>query len=686
MVKKRLFILLPLICWIAGAVAAPPATSATIKDAFFRADNAYKKLMDTPSRQKYRESWIKVIERFDTVFRRDPNGPWAAACLYRMGTLYKELYRRSYRSADIQEARDIFERIVRHFPRSAYRQKALAELKGMDAKAATPAPTPSKAAKPKPVAPKPNPALRKAFERADACSRRLAANPRRDKHRDVWLECIEQYEALIQKDAKGRYGAASLYRAGSLYLDLYGYSRAPKDRETGTAYLKRIRTDHPDSRYWPMAEARLGERPATVSKKRDAAPGSDAVAALIAEETAGSRQGRAKAGSVAASGISGMRRVTGLRFWSNPSYTRVVVDADDKTPYFHHLLKKDPDLKKPQRLYVDISNSRLGNDIPKLIDINDNLLIATRAGQYAPDTVRVVVDIKSFKNYKIFSLMNPFRIIIDVWGDDSTAVARQRTPAVVLPKNGKMPPGALAKQLALGVRRIVLDAGHGGKDPGALGYLKGVKEKDITLQIAKRVARKLRERHGYEVLMTRDSDRFLTLEERTAFANTKNADLFISIHTNAHRKRDAHGIETYFLNLATDDDAIRVAAMENATSTKNISDLQTILSDLMQNAKINESSRLASNVQTAMYGNLKKRYRQIKNLGVKQAPFYVLLGAQMPAILVETSFISNPRECKRLVDPKYQDRLADAIVDGVKGYIREMQPTAVFRSPVGGPS
>ncbi len=181
----------------------------------------------------------------------------------------------------------------------------------------------------------------------------------------------------------------------------------------------------------------------------------------------------------------------------------------------------------------------------------------------------------------------------------------------------------------------------------------------------------------FEVILTRNSDRFLTLEERTAIANTKNADLFISIHTNSHRDRRAYGIETYFLNLATDDEAIRVAALENATSTKNISDLQTILYDLMQNAKINESSRLAANVQVSMVHYLKrKRWSRIKDKGVKQAPFYVLLGAQMPAILVETSFISNPRECKRLVNPTYQQRICEAIVIGIKNYIKEITPTA----------
>ena len=183
-----------------------------------------------------------------------------------------------------------------------------------------------------------------------------------------------------------------------------------------------------------------------------------------------------------------------------------------------------------------------------------------------------------------------------------------------------------------------------------------------------------------EVFLTRSNDRYLTLEERTAIANTKNADLFISIHTNSHKDRRAYGIETYFLNLATDDDAIRVAAMENATSTKNISDLQTILQDLMQNAKINESSRLAGNVQVSVVSHLKtKRYSRIKDKGVKQAPFYVLLGAQMPAILVETGFISNPREAKRLVNPKYQQRICEAIVIGIKKYIKEITPTAYLK-------
>jgi N-acetylmuramoyl-L-alanine amidase len=228
----------------------------------------------------------------------------------------------------------------------------------------------------------------------------------------------------------------------------------------------------------------------------------------------------------------------------------------------------------------------------------------------------------------------------------------------------------------------VIDPGHGGKDYGAPGYLKGVHEKHVSLQIARQLAKKIKAELGLDVILTRNRDRFLTLEERTAFANTKSADLFISIHTNASRDRRAYGIETYFLNLATDDEAIRVAAMENATSTKNISDLQKILYDLMQNAKINESSRLAAYVQSSTIRHLKnKRYSRVKSKGVKQAPFYVLLGAQMPSILIETSFISNARECKRLVSPKFQERLAEGIVEGIRSYIKATSPTALLKMP-----
>ena len=626
------------------------AAADEVRTQYFKAEDAYKKMLDSPQQRKYRHHWLRVISEFQKVYDEDPNGPWAAAGLYRTGLIYIELYRRSGREADREAGIERLNQVRQDFPRSAYRAKAEDQLKAFPGVKTTPkAPPPPKVSEAERSA-------RRKLKNADSCQERLRNNARRTKHRDVWLTCIEQYEDAYDADPEGPVAAESLFKMGSLYQQLAGYSNSRSDRETGEKHLRGVMRRFPSSPYSTMAKALVDERSAPVEKD---------VAAVVHEEVPAS-----------AGASSTNFSVSGLRYWSNPNYTRVVVDTNGKTPYFHRLLKKDPGHKKPPRLYVDLQNARLAKDFPKVIPINDDLLMDARAGQFKHDTVRVVVDIKSFKTYKIFSLMNPFRIVIDVWGEGSTSPKdSQQQAAINLPK-GKIPPGSLTRSLALGVSRIVIDAGHGGKDPGAKGYYRKAREKDITLSIAKRLKKQLETRLGCEVLLTRSKDSFLTLEERTAFANTKDADLFVSIHVNAHRSNKAYGVETYFLNLATDEDAIRVAAMENATSTKNISDLQTILMDLMQNAKINESSRLASHVQSHMVGHLKKKYSSIRDKGVKQAPFYVLLGAQMPAILVETSFISNPRECKRLMDPAYQERLTEGIALGIESYIKATSPTA----------
>jgi N-acetylmuramoyl-L-alanine amidase len=524
--------------------------------------------------------------------------------------------------------------------------------------------------------------VRDKYYKAEACYKKLRHNPKKQKYRDNWLTCIDKFKAVYRYNPSGPWAAAGLYMSGKLYQELYTRSLKTSDKKNALDIYERIIQRYPKSAYKRKAEVAVRHFSSKkTSKKRS-------VQETTKKKPAGTHPDRLeteikKLASMQAPVKKNIQpdktqkaKVIGLRFWSNPSYTRVVIDADNDVSYSHRLLKKDVSIKKPQRLYVDLANSRLGKDIKKYIPINDNLLSDARAGQYMSDMVRVVIDIKSFKTYKIFSLRNPFRIVIDVWGKEG----RPAQPVVKTDKKGgKIPPGSLAKQLALGVRRIVIDPGHGGRDYGAPGYLKGVHEKKVSLMIARRLAEKIRKKLGCEAILTRNRDRSLTLEERTAIANTKNADLFISIHTNAVRDRRAYGIETFFLNLATDNDAILVAARENATSTKNISDLETILSDLMQNAKINESSRLAVHVQKSLCRHLRKHYSKIKSKGVKQAPFYVLLGAQMPAILIETAFISNPRECKRLVSKTYQDKMSDAIVDGIREYIRETNPTALMK-------
>jgi len=530
------------------------------------------------------------------------------------------------------------------------------------------------------------------------CYDELHASATKQKYRNNWMICIKEFQTIYKQAHSGRHAAASLYMSGKLYQELHKISAIESDRTEAIDIFIRIIKRFPDSEYKDKAIKALRIFSKTESK-RDKPPrtpppagADDSVSSLIAQDGKISHkekksakaqtriqpriQARTQADFEDETSSDQCGLVTGLRFWSNPNYTRVVIDADQETNYIHELIPKNRALNKPHRLYIDLSESILKQGLKKFVSINDHLLIDVRASQRSFKTVRVVIDIKSYKRYKIFSLKHPFRIVVDVWGKESRkTVAKQKDNAIPEIK-GKQ---TIAKQFALGVRRIVIDPGHGGHDFGAPGYLKGVHEKDVVLAISKKLAHKMRRELKCEVILTRTKDRFISLEERTALANTKNADLFISIHTNAFTNRRAYGIETYFLNLATDKDAMRVAARENATTTKNISDLQAILSDLMKNAKINESSRLADYVQKSLYRTLRKKYRRIKNKGVKQAPFYVLIGAQMPSILVETSFISNPRECKRLINSTYQNRLCDAIIQGVKAYIHSLNPTAFQR-------
>jgi N-acetylmuramoyl-L-alanine amidase len=197
----------------------------------------------------------------------------------------------------------------------------------------------------------------------------------------------------------------------------------------------------------------------------------------------------------------------------------------------------------------------------------------------------------------------------------------------------------------------------------------GTKEKDVVLEIGVKLSKKIREELGIDVVMTRSRDIFIPLEERTAIANKVNADLFISIHANASLSKSAAGIETYYLNLAKTEKAARVAARENNTSLDKVNLLQAILFDLMANYKLNDSARLADDVQKDLYRKIEKQFGGTKNLGVKQGPFYVLVGATMPSILVETAFISNETEVERLRNSQYQDATVSGIVDGIRKYI-----------------
>jgi N-acetylmuramoyl-L-alanine amidase len=237
---------------------------------------------------------------------------------------------------------------------------------------------------------------------------------------------------------------------------------------------------------------------------------------------------------------------------------------------------------------------------------------------------------------------------------------------------------SLARQLGLGISRIVIDAGHGGHDPGAQSN--GVVESELVLDVALRLEKLLQEQPGIDVVLTRRTDEFIALEERTAIANRECADLFLSIHANASRLPTARGVETYFLNFSTNPAAEAVAARENATSAKTMGSLPELVKTIAMNNKVVESRELATMLQTSMLNRLRAQNKTAKDLGVKQAAFVVLIGAQMPSVLAEISFLTNKSEASLLKQPAYRQRIAQALMDGLVKYQASLKKaTAVAR-------
>jgi N-acetylmuramoyl-L-alanine amidase len=348
--------------------------------------------------------------------------------------------------------------------------------------------------------------------------------------------------------------------------------------------------------------------------------------------------------------------VTDIRYWSYPGYTRVVISLTDQVEF------SQKRLSGPDRLYFDLKNSRINAEIKKTISVSNEMLKSVRASQFDSSTVRVVLDLEKITDFKIVSLEDPVRVVIDIYGQQTFSAKK----------------------------RIVIDPGHGGHDPGAVGPNK-LYEKDVVLDVALKLRDILSANPGYEIFLTRDRDVFIPLEERTAIANSKSADLFVSIHANASPNKAAKGIETYMLNWTNNEEALKVAARENAISLKKMRQmkkikepdiLDIIKNDLSRENKRDESINLAHSIQKNLVNNLAKNYDHIVDLGVKQALFYVLFGAKMPSVLVEVSFISNPLEEKLLSKDDYRGDLAKSISAGITKYMAkapEGQTVAGFR-------
>lgn len=378
-------------------------------------------------------------------------------------------------------------------------------------------------------------------------------------------------------------------------------------------------------------------------------------------------------------------RLTDIRYSINSERVRVVIESAAPMHF------EAASLSDPARVYVDISGVENNPELADqyTVEHSNSVVENIRLG-YSNSSSRVVCDLKDDAEYNIFTLDNPARIVMDI-ANNSTPVLKADTSQIrSAPRAAEDHVDTLLanaadghvnmvtlpeKKKANGRLCIVVDPGHGGKDPGAVGA-NNLYEKDVNLSLSKKLARELRKHLDCDVHLTRTTDIYLTLQQRTAIANRLNADVFISVHANASEDKRVRGTETFFLNFSKNEKAVEVAARENDMSLQEVGDLELILFDLMANSKINESSRLATEVQTSMINRLNKRYSSIRDLGVRQGPFYVLLGADMPSILVEAAFISNSNDAKLLASRKFQQTTAEGITRGVKAYLRRQNMVA----------
>jgi N-acetylmuramoyl-L-alanine amidase len=380
---------------------------------------------------------------------------------------------------------------------------------------------------------------------------------------------------------------------------------------------------------------------------------------------------------LAAGGQNDQRaEIVNLRRYTHANFTRIVLDIGKLREYTFG------ELKDPGRIYVDVLQAKLNPALHnQSFPVKADYISQIRVSQKTPSTVRVVADVEFAKvqSYRVFHLLEPFRLVVDIYPRGAQAApansAGDRTlPPVkreVAAKDPALEGTSLARQLGLGVRTIVIDPGHGGPRPGSVGK-SGLQEKTINLEVALALRKLLEEKAGLEAVLTRDSDVDVALEDRTAIANQKRADLFVSIHSNAHRDRKRGGVETFFLNISPDPSVIELAAAENATSTKSIGEMKSILQKIVQNSKVQESRELAEAVQRNLVKALAKDLPSIKSLGVKGGPFWVLIGGEMPSVLVEISHLSNAKEEAKLKTRRYRELAAQGIYDGIMEYIRSL--------------
>ena len=630
--------LLAAACCLAPLAHAQRARSATEKrrlaDGYYRqALELQKKFEQVPFEDRDAEGYQRVIQAFRRVYWTDPSYGNDTLCLMAIGALYEEMGQRWENTPALESAIESYEFLVREYPRSKFRRQA-----GL--------------------------AIARIYR--DDLKRPEAA--------------IQEYERFITGNPR----APELKDAVQALAELQAAAKAAQ----------------------PAREAKVEEA------KRE-----EAKAAAAAEPAPASQEPQ-----------SSLAVVSGVRHWVTPDYTRVVIDVGTGIKYGIGRVGNPP------RVYVDLFGSRPAPEISnQTFPVENGLLKGVKTAQHASDVTRVVLYVGDLTEYSVFELPNPYRVVVDIRDRDgagaaeSEAASRTTAPEPKVPEPpkppretaAKSPPAAptvavernertertepaevakvadgpvfekveaaqpnrdgtrsLTRALGLKIGKILIDPGHGGSDTGTIGP-SGYQEKDLVLDIAKRLGKLIEEQLGSEVVFTRQDDSYVPLETRTAVANQQEADLFLSIHANSSRSPRARGVETYYLNFTTDADALEVAARENAISQERISQLQGLVQKIALAEKVDESKEFATHVQAKVWKTQAVQNRKVADRGVKKAPFVVLIGANMPSALAEIAFLSNPAEEKLLKTAEHRQKIAEALYAGILGYVETLSVVKV---------
>lgn len=518
----------------------------------------------------------------------------------------------------------------------------------------------------------------------------------RSCQRQPWEELRDEFLTLQKARNHPVISPASAFRAASCQEELAGCSHLPREFRRAVelylavpdAYPKSALADDALYRAARIQAENLGNRSAAAAlldRQTREYPGGDmkekavalrnglfpsAVASLQKNPPA------PRAASLPARGVTGesLPEVQTLS-WDSPgkNSVEIVLELSGPATYGARLVKGKQNA--PDKIMIEIDGASVVKDVRRGVTVRGSLLQAVRVrdSRKGPS---LQFEFRDVRRYDIRSLRDPFRIVLSVAAGNTPLPRRTEGPAYagseVMPRPALVRAGRanLVSQLGLSVGRVVIDAGHGGRDPGT--QHNNLTERTITLDVAMTLGRLLAD-NGLEVVYTRTRDATLSLSSRTEKANAARGDIFVSIHVNASPSSSANGFETYFLDMTSNPQAAHVAALENARSDRRIGDLQDILADVMLSARQEESRRLAGDIQRLSIFRLKKRGFTVKNNGTRSAPFHVLLGANMPAVLVELGYCTNPSEARLLLQAKYRLALAEGIAEGILAYKNRLQ-------------